>query len=180
MTVAFSGGARGVWAVETVTTLCGDPLAAVARVSVEVGAAPPDAAWTLRGVVSNVRYTTAEEAGRLRARQDPLGRAASICAALIPIRKSAAWWALAQDQRRHIYEEQSRHTTVGLEYLPRIARRLHHSRDLSEPFDFLTWFEFAPEDTPAFDELLARMRASQEWRYVDREIDIRLTRNPSA
>jgi hypothetical protein len=65
---------------------------------------------------------------------------------------------------------------MGLEYLPRIARRLHHSRDLGEPFDFLTWLEFAPEHEPAFDELVARLRASEEWSYFDREVDVRLSR----
>jgi hypothetical protein len=65
---------------------------------------------------------------------------------------------------------------VGLEYLPRIARRLHHGRDLGEPFDFLTWFEFAPIDAAAFDELVARLRVTEEWRYVVREVDIRLAR----
>ena len=48
--------------------------------------------------------------------------------------------------------------------------------DLGESFDFVTWFEFAPSDTAAFNELLAALRASQEWRYVDREVDIRLCR----
>ena len=49
-------------------------------------------------------------------------------------------------------------------------------RDLggAEPFDFVTWFEFAPADTGAFNELLAALRASPEWQYVDREVDIRL------
>jgi hypothetical protein len=63
-----------------------------------------------------------------------------------------------------------------LRYLPAIARRLHHSRDLGEPFDFLTWFEFAPQDEPAFDDLLAALRATEEWNYVEREVDIRLER----
>jgi chlorite dismutase len=116
------------------------------------------------------------ERSALTERGAALGRSEARCAALIPIRKSAAWWALPQDERRAIYEEQSRHTSIGLEYLPRIARRLHHCRDLGEPFDFLTWFEFAPEHAGAFDELVARLRASEEWCYVDREIDIRLTR----
>jgi hypothetical protein len=59
-----------------------------------------------------------------------------------------------------------------------VARRLHHCRDLGEPqpFDFLTWFEFAPTDSPAFDDLLAALRTSEEWRFVDREIEIRLRR----
>ncbi len=57
-----------------------------------------------------------------------------------------------------------------------MARRLHHSRDLGEPFDFLTWFEFTPEHAKAFDELVARLRAIEEWTYVEREVDIRLMR----
>ena len=83
---------------------------------------------------------------------------------------------MAQDERRAVLEEQSRHIAVGLEYLPAVARRLHHSRELGEPFDFLTWFEYAPEHAQAFDELVGRLRKTEEWRYVDREIDIRLTR----
>jgi enoyl-[acyl-carrier-protein] reductase (NADH) len=47
--------------------------------------------------------------------------------------KSEAWWALAQDRRRAILEEQSRHIAIGMEYLPAIARRLHHGRELGEP-----------------------------------------------
>jgi hypothetical protein len=66
--------------------------------------------------------------------------------------------------------------TPGLEYLPAVARRLHHGRDLGEPFDFLTWFEFAPEHTAAFDELVRRLRETEEWIFVEREIDLRLAR----
>jgi hypothetical protein len=97
---------------------------------------------------------------------------------LIPIRKSAACWALTQDERREVFEAQSAHIGIGLRYLPAIARRLHHCRDLGpdEPFDFLTWFDFAPQDETAFDRLLQALRSSPEWRYVEREVDIRLQR----
>jgi hypothetical protein len=54
--------------------------------------------------------------------------------------------------------------------------RLHHSRELGEPFDFLTWFEYAPERSQTFEELVLRLRETKEWQYVDREIDIRLSR----
>lgn len=159
-------------------TKAGDALAPAAALDVSAGVSSNEAGavWALRGVASHLRYTTAAEAGALAQRQAALGRADAVRAALIPIRKSPAWWALAQDERRTIYEERSRHTTIGLEYLPEIARRLHHSRDLGEPFDFLTWFEFAPEHEGRFDDLLARLRTSEEWTYVDREIDIRLVR----
>lgn len=33
----------------------------------------------------------------------------------------AAWWALAQDERRAIFGEQSRHIGIGLKYLPAVA-----------------------------------------------------------
>jgi len=88
---------------------------------------------------------------------------------------------LPQDERRKIFEEQSHHVKIGLEYLPAVARRLHHCRDLSEtePFDFLTWFEFSPSDETGFNKLVAELRASPEWKYVDREVDIRLIREPA-
>ena len=68
---------------------------------------------------------------------------------------------------------------LWLKYLPPIARRLHHCRDLSEsePFDFLTWFEYAPEYESAFEDLLTELRASAEWNYVEREVDIRVVRD---
>jgi chlorite dismutase len=126
--------------------------------------------------MSNVRYATRTEVTALRERQEPLGRADARCAALIPIRKSPAWWALAQDERRAIFEEASHHTAIGMDYLPAIARQLFHSRDIAEPFDFLTWFEFAPEHASAFEELVGNLRATAEWTYVEREVDIRLER----
>jgi hypothetical protein len=63
-----------------------------------------------------------------------------------------------------------------LDYLPPVARRLHHSRDLGEPFDFITLFEYAPDYAPMFDQMVARLRATHEWTFIDREVDIRLER----
>ena len=82
---------------------------------------------------------------------------------------------MAQDERRVIFEEQSRHIGIGLDYLPAIARRLHHCRELGEAFDFVTWFEYAPQHSNAFEELVRRLRETKEWAYVDREVDIRLS-----
>jgi hypothetical protein len=56
------------------------------------------------------------------------------------------------------------------------ARRLYHARELGEPFDFLTWFEFAPEHRTAFEKLVGMLRSTEEWSFVDREVDIRLSR----
>ena len=179
---SFVGGVSGAWRIVNVSTVTGDSLAEVSRLDVVTGSVaemPDGAKWVLRGLTSNERYVTRSEQDQLLARQPALGRPHATCAALIPIRKTASWWGLAQDERRRIFEESSKHVATGLRYLPAIARRLHHCRDLgeNEPFDFLTWFEYGPSDSPAFDELVAELRASEEWRYVDREIDIRVLRD---
>ncbi|MDB5503739.1 MAG: chlorite dismutase, partial [Tardiphaga sp.] len=124
----------------------------------------------------HVRYVERSEKTALVAVQAGLGRPEATMAALIPIRKSAAWWDLTQEERRHIFEDKSRHIADSLKYLPAIARQLYHSRDLGEPFDFLTWFEFAPEHAQAFEELVATLRSTEEWSYVEREVDVRLER----
>lgn len=124
-----------------------------------------------------MRYTEKEDKDKLVAIQEDLGRPNATFVAFIPIRKSEAWWNLAQDERRKIMESKSQHTQTGMKYLPAIARKLFHSRDIGEPFDFLTWFEYAPEDADAFEELLITLRKTEEWNYVDREIDIRLVKN---
>jgi hypothetical protein len=181
----FAAGDVGPWRVQRMLTLAGDGLAGANGLS--VFADPGDAlrqpaAWTLRGITSNERYVMRSEKTQLVGRQEGLGRSAATLAALIPIRKTAAWWALTQDERREVFEAQSAHIAIGLRYLPAIARRLHHCRDLGpdEPFDFLTWFEYAQQDEAAFERLLEALRESPEWRYVDREIDIRLVRDGAA
>ena len=176
----FAGGEAGDWRIVHATAVIGDPLPEAPRLAIVAGdSAPRGARWRLRGIISNERYVTRAEKADLVAKQEGLGRPASTCAALIPIRKSASWWALAQDERRRIFEEASGHVRTGIRFLPAVARRLHHCRDLGseEPFDFLTWFEYAPSDSDAFDRLVAELRATQEWRYVEREIDIRVRRD---
>jgi len=115
-----------------------------------------------------------DERQQLRRIQAELDRPQATCAALIPVKKSAEWWALAQDEWRAIMEERSHHIQIGMQYLPAIARRLHHSYDLGEPFDFLTWFEYAPEDAEAFERMTRTLRDTEEWQYVEREMDLRL------
>jgi len=174
----FAGGETGEFRVLGTTTLVGEPIADVPRVTYgEAPAIPPELAprWILRGVTSNLRYTVRSEKDVLVAQSPALGKSR---AALILLKKNDAWWNLAQDERRHIFEEQSRHTTIGMRYLSGIARKLHHCRDLgtSEPFDFLTWFEYAPENADLFEELVIMLRATEEWSFVEREVDIRVER----
>ncbi len=178
--MSFIGGDKGPWAVERMVAVRGESLAPVTRVAIVEGPGGAGMAqretWVLRGRTGDDRYVLAEERRALMALQAPLGRPSSTEAALIPIRKSAAWWDLAHDERRKIFEERSHHIAHSLQYLPRIARRLHHSRDLDEPFDFLTWFEFAPADGAAFDELTGLLRMTEEWAYVEREVELRVAR----
>ena len=173
----FVGGTTGKWGVERASALAGPALTPVPRLAILDGSqttTPQDGVWLLRGVTSYERYVQRAERSALVARQPDLGRPNATCAALIPIKKSVAWWELTQDERRMIFEERSHHITIGLRYLPAIARRLYHSHDLGEPFDFLTWFEYAPADAEVFEELVGTLRETEEWTYVEREIDIRL------
>ena len=179
----FAGGSSGAWRVELTRPVVGESLPAAAALGVVAAgagdaASEGDAVWRLRGIVSNERYVERAEKEALVAKQEGLGRPACTRAALIPIRKNAAWWGVTQDERRQVFEAQSRHIAIGLRYLPAIARRLHHCRDLGpdEPFDFLTWFEYAPADAGAFEDLVGQLRASPEWGFVEREVDIRLAR----
>lgn len=178
--VNFVGGSGGPWQVLRNTIVAGEGLREVQRLRVVEGdtvEAEPSG-WVLRGVTSNERYVERDERTALVERQQPLGRVESTCAALIPVTKSSAWWELPQDERRAVLETTSHHIAIGLEYLPAVARRLHHGRDIGAEFDFLTWFEFAPADSGRFEELVGRLRETEEWTYVDREVDIRLSREP--
>jgi len=178
----FVGGNTGPWTVIKFKTVIGDPISEPKKLDIingPVPALPEGAQWLLRGVTSNVRYVERDEKTQLDAKQAALGRPEATHSALIPIRKNAKWWGLTQDERRAIFEDRSHHTATGLKYLPAIARRLHHCRDLEggEPFDFLTLFDYAKGDSAAFEDLVEALRATEEWKFVDREIDIRLIRS---
>ena len=178
---SFIGGDTGQWRVTKIEAIVGEPLSDARRLDIAPGvgnSSDPRAAWVLRGITSNERYVVREERNQIVAKLLDLGRPEATCAALIPIRKNEAWWSLTQDERLSIFREQSNHTKIGLQYYPELARRLHHCRDLSEsePFDFLTWFEYEPAQEAKFNKLLAALRAIEEWKYVEREVDIRLAR----
>jgi chlorite dismutase len=182
MFTVFRGGQSGAWRVTRVAAAKGAGLARTPSLSVVHSSSialpilPSLTSWRLAGVASHVRYTERTEKEQLACVQTRLGRPEATCAALIPIKKSAAWWELTQEERRQIFEDKSHHIAASLKYLPAIARQLYHSRDLGGPFDFLTWFEYEPAQTEAFEELVGTLRATEEWNYVDREVDIRVER----
>ena len=172
MFTTFRGGQSGGWRVTSISRVKGETLPRVPALSVVHSEAialpilPSQTSWRLAGVASHGRYVERAEKERLVAVQ----------AALIPIRKSQTWWDLTQEERRRIFEDKSHHIAASLKYLPAIARQLFHCRDLGEPFDFLTWFEYAPEHATDFEELVRLLRATEEWAYVEREVDVRVVR----
>lgn len=177
----FVGGKSGPWKVLSCNPVKGEPLPPAERMDVVQGKPTPppaDASWMLQGVTSNERYVTRDEKSQLVNKQVALGRPEARYATLIPIRKNAAWWSMTQDERRAVMEDRSRHIQTGLKYLPGVARRLHHCRDLTEPepFDFLTFFDYPGSERTAFEDLLTALRSTEEWQYIEREVDVRLVR----
>jgi chlorite dismutase len=180
MFTTFRGGQSGAWQVVSQTAVRGagllptPALSVVHSSSIALPILPSQTSWRLAGVASHLRYVERAEKEKLVAVQPGLGRPEATRAALIPIKKNAAWWDLTQEERRRIFEDKSQHIAASLKYLPAIARQLYHCRDLGEPFDFLTWFEFDPANTALFEELVAMLRATEEWTYVEHEVDLRL------
>jgi chlorite dismutase len=182
MFTTFRGGQSGGWRVTSLGPVKGETLAAVRSLSIIHAAAialpllPSQTSWRLAGVASHLRYVERAEKTQLEGARAELGRPEASGAALIPIKKSSAWWELTQEERRQIFEDKSHHIAGSLKYLPAIARRLYHCRDLGGPFDFVTWFEYAPEHAGLFEDLVGMLRATEEWSYVEREVDVRVVR----
>ena len=161
--VAFVAGFEGLWLIEGMTAPAGEPLPPAARLSVVEGAAAETAEgrWVLRGVVAG----QGEDA---RADQLPLGRSDARCAALHAVRMAPAWWERAEEDRRAL--------SANIEHGPAISRRIHRARDRDEAFDVLTWFEFAPDLQSELNDVVARLRDSEEWSYVERDVELRMIR----
>lgn len=141
-----------------------------------------------RGVVRHQDYTEKTDRETLAGSRPPPTVSPDSLAVLIPIRKSAAWWALPSDERQaHFHKRNGKpgHTAIGAEYVDRVYRKLYHTRYAVETtdHDFLTYFEFEKVHESAFDALLAKLRdpaINPEWSYVDREYEIRMKRTKSS
>lgn len=131
------------------------------------------------GATMHLLYTDAATRGELARISSPESGPVAV---LIPIRKSAEWWALAREERQALLMEGAPHghLAIGQRYATRIYRRLYHARYLpGSEWDFLTYFEFPADTTSAFRELLAALRdveRNPEWAYVDREVELWMTR----
>ena len=83
-------------------------------------------------------------------------------AIVVPIRKSAEWWALDQDKRTTLMQE---HTDVTLPYLKTVKRKLYHSSGLDD-VDFITYFETSKLED--FHSLVLSLEKIREFHYVRR------------
>lgn len=174
----YIGGRTGAWEVTELTANHGSPLARVSHLDITNGPLeriPASTVWVLQGLVRSTRHVIREE-HETRDSKRRNGMAEATCAALIPIRKSAAWWALDKLARLEMTQLSSWSGLPGQQFLSAVVRRLQNGRDLSGQFDEVTWFEYAPRDASVFNDLLAAWRASDEWKYVERDCDMRLTR----
>jgi hypothetical protein len=131
-------------------------------------------------VVQHVLYTDADRRTELAAisagERGPR-------AVLIPITKSDAWWALAQDQRDRFFRpaaDRPGHVELGARHARAIFRRLYQARyQPGSEWDFLTYFELTESDEGTFRELLSALRdpaLNPEWAFVERETEIWMTR----
>ena len=140
------------------------------------------APYVLRGVVKPNRYTGGamhEFAYAHQVAQQP-GRAMPN-AFLVPLRKTAEWWAKDWMERHtHIlprYDESGRmthqgHALAAAAGIPCLMRRTYkHAREPAPEgeYDFLTYFECADADIATFRavrDALRDVRRNPEWRFV--------------
>ena len=169
----------------------------VDRIHPVVGPAVPDLAagrrlWRLEapgrlplasapfiGASTHVVYT--DSATRAELAEISVGESGPV-AVLIPIRKTPEWWALGREQRQAYVMEgmPNGHVAIGRRYAGRIYRRLYQARYLpGSEWDFLTYFEFPANEIQSFCDLLAELRnvdVNPEWAFVDRELEVWMTR----
>jgi len=83
-------------------------------------------------------------------------------AVVIPIRKSADWWALDQETRAGMMKE---HTEAALPYQKTVKRKLYHSTGLDD-MDFITYFETSKLED--FHSLILALEKVKEFQYTRR------------
>lgn len=138
---------------------------------------------TMDGAARALTYTSAEtQAWAYGAAKERASGRYLPNAIVLPIRKSAEWWAMSSMERhQYFYPHHDRqtgqcavgHAEIGREAAPLICRRVFHNPDgPGQPgkWDFVTYFECADEHLAMFDKTLAAMRdttKNPEWRYVE-------------
>ena len=142
-------------------------------------------ALLFHGLPQHLQYTSGEQRSDLNKRsRTELPPGKDTVAVIVPIRKTTAWWTLPADERMGYFQKKGDkigHTAIGAKYVERIYRKLYHTRYAVEStdHDFITYFEFERKHTDDFKSLLAQLRDPQqnpEWKFVDREYEIWMTK----
>jgi len=81
---------------------------------------------------------------------------------VVPVKKSAEWWNMSQEERVTKMEE---HTAPTLAYLVNVKRKLYHSTGIDDT-DFITYFE--TDDLQAFNNLMIALASVPENLYQPR------------
>ena len=81
-------------------------------------------------------------------------------AMVIPVTKSADWWALDQEKRAAMMQE---HTEATLPYLKTVKRKLYHSSGLND-LGFITYFETSKLED--FHGLILSLEKVKEFQYT--------------
>lgn len=123
-----------------------------------------DVTETLVGLTKERRYITAEKTPALDKElvSQPYQGDNPRFAIVIPIRKTADWWNMPEEQRR---EEIALHTQRSMPYLSKVKRKLYYSTGLDD-IDFITYFE--TDDLKAFHELAISLASINENRFHSR------------
>ncbi|WP_455389758.1 chlorite dismutase family protein [Petrachloros mirabilis] len=119
-------------------------------------------AGMLNGLTKKANYVPGfsdEMKAGLKVKSDPGPKPYAI---VIPIRKSADWWALAQDKRMAMMKE---HTEAAMSYQKTVKRKLYHSTGLDD-LDFITYFETS--NLEDFHSLILAMEGVKEFQYTRR------------
>lgn len=137
---------------------------------------------TLEGATRTPRYSSPEMVHYSSQGAPPRrsGRA-SRNAIIVPIRKTAEWWAMSPLERHAYFYPHvdvasacpvKGHAVAAEKGIPALFRRVYHNADgygRPNEFDFVTYFECDDEALPVFDGVLQSLRAvdqNPEWRYV--------------
>jgi chlorite dismutase len=130
------------------------------------------------GVTAELNYTDAATLDQLKANAPTRGNGTDQPhAVVLPVAKTAAWWALPLDKRKQYFDKHPEtlgknhagHNEIGFIYIKSVFRKLYHSRFVDDQQDFMTYFEFSDKDVDAYKSLLAGLRDKEknpEWEYV--------------
>lgn len=120
-----------------------------------------DVTENLVGMTKALNYITKDKSPNLNAglTSATYSGEAPRYAFMIPVKKSAQWWNLSDEQR---LKEIETHTLPTLKNLVNVKRKLYHSTGLDDT-DFITYFETA--DLGAFNELLLALAKVPENLY---------------